>query len=112
MTAVAHVSYLGGGIFLRDHGPGDRRTIIAYVARLMRSKSKVQILLESQRWLVQADDHTGCAHCGTVSNVGCREANCDAEVYCLHCALAGPVARPTRQTRPAQRHLALALARA
>ena len=112
MTAVAHVSYIGGGIFLRDHGPGDRRTIIDYVARLLRSKTKVQILLESQRWLVHASERVRCRRCDVVSNVGCREASREADAFCLQCALTGPAARPALQSRPARRHLTLALARA
>ncbi len=112
MTAVAHVSYLGGGIFLRDHGPGDRQTIIAYVARLIRSKAKVQILLESQRWLIQAGEHVRCTHCAVVSNAGCREASREAEAYCLHCALTAPAARRAVRSRSAPRHLTLALAQA
>ncbi len=111
MTAVAHVSYLGGGIFFRDHGPGDRQTLIDHVARLLRSKAKVQVLLEHQRWLVQGGEHVRCTRCDVVSNVGCREASCEHEPFCLHCALAVPSARPTLQSRPARRHLTLALAR-
>ncbi len=111
MTAVAHVSYIGGGIFLRDHGPGDRQTIIDYVGRLVRSKAKVQILLESQRWLIQAGEHVRCTHCTVASNVGCREASRETDAFCLHCALTGPVARPAVRSQPARQHLTLALAR-
>ncbi len=112
MTAVAHVSYIGGGIFLRDHGPGDRRTIIDYVARLMHSKAKVQILLESQRWLVQAGEHVRCTRCDVVSNVGCREASSEHDAFCLRCAMTAPAVRPAVRSRPVRHHLTLALARA
>ncbi len=112
MTAVAHVSYMGGGIFLRDRGPGDRQTIIDYVARLTRSKARVQILLENQRWLVHVDDHAQCARCNVLTSAACREANCDAEAYCLRCAMTGPLARPALHRRSRRRHLTLALARA
>ena len=113
MAAVAHVSFFGGGIFLPDHGPGDRQTILDYVSRLLRSKQKVQILLDSQRWLARSGDHAGCERCGHVSTVSCREAGNEAESYCLRCALTSYPPRPkmnARATTP--RHLTLEFAQA
>ncbi len=108
MAAVAHVSYLGGGIFLPDNGPGDRHTIIEYVGRLLSSKQKVQILLDNQRWLAQSGEHVCCARCALVSKTSCREASAEGELYCLRCALS-----PARsETRLASQHLTLALAQA
>ena len=110
MASVAHVSYPGGGIFLPDHGPNDRHTIMEYVERLVSSKHKVQILLDNQRWLVQSGEHACCASCDLATKTACREANRDGAAYCLRCALssAGPGMRP----REAPRHLTLALAKA
>ena len=106
MTPVAHVSYLGGGIFLPDHGPGNRHTIIEYVTRLIRSKKKVQILLDNERWLVQSGRHVCCAGCQLATDTSCREATNEAEIYCLRCALALP-ARFDTGSRGAPRHLTL-----
>jgi hypothetical protein len=108
MAAVAHVSYLGGGIFLPDHGPGDRHTIIEYVGRLLRAKQKVQVLLDNQRWLVQLGEHVCCARCGLTTDISCREANDDGEPCCLRCALSP--ARPEMPARVTPQHLTLALA--
>jgi hypothetical protein len=110
MAAVAHVSYPGGGVFLPDHGPGNRHTIMEYVERLVRSKHRVQILLDNQRWLVQPSEQASCAACDLATKTACREANKDGELYCLRCALgaAGPAVRP----RATSRHLTLALAQA
>ena len=113
MTGVAHVSFHGGGIFLPDHGPGDRQTIVDYVARLTHSQPAVQILLENQRWMAQSDDHICCDRCGCATNVSCRESSNEAESYCLRCALAGYVLRPARAARMgAAQHLAFASASA
>jgi hypothetical protein len=87
MAAVAHVSFAGGGVFLPDHGPGDRRTLIDYVGRLANSKPKVQILLENQRWLAQPCNHVCCACCGYACDVSCREASNETDAFCLTCAL-------------------------
>ena len=110
MAAVAHVSYPGGGVFLPDHGPGDRHTIMEYVERLVTSKRKVQILLDNQRWLVQSSEHTCCASCDLATKTACREANEDGELYCLRCALSST--RPEVRPRATARHLTLGLAEA
>lgn len=109
MTAVAHVSYLGGGIFLPDHGPGERHTIIEYVTRLMQSKQTVQVLLDNQRWLVQTGGHVCCARCDAATRTACREATRENDVYCLQCALSRPT-RPEARSRVAPRHLTLTFA--
>ncbi len=111
MTPVAHVSYVGGGIFLPDHGPENRRTIIEYVARLTRSKQKVQILLDNERWLVQSGAHVCCAGCQLATDTSCREAAKEAEIYCLRCALSLP-ARLDTGSRVAPRHLTLTFSQA
>ncbi len=112
MTAVAHISYVGGGMFLPDHGPGDRHTIIEYVIRLIRSKQKVQVLLENQRWLVHSGALVRCANCDLLTSTGCHEATKDHERYCLNCAL-GYTSSPERlRVTPRERHLTLTFARA
>ena len=110
MAAVAHVSYLGGGVFLPDHGPGDRHTIMEYVERLASSKREVQILLDNQRWLVQSGEHTCCAGCDLATQTACREADNGGQFYCLRCALS-PARRQAQQDADAP-HLTLAFARA
>jgi hypothetical protein len=110
MAAVAHVSYPGGGVFLPDNGPGDRRTIMEYVERLVSSKQKVQILLDNRRWLVQSSEHACCAACDLATKAACREATDGGECYCLRCALSA--ARPEVRAHAASRHLTLAFAQA
>ena len=110
MAAVVHVSYLGGGIFLPDDGPGDRHTIMDYVERLVSSKQTVQILLDNQRWLVQPGQNACCASCDVVTKTACREASDGGELYCLRCALSP--ARPKMPPRVTPQHLTLALAQA
>jgi hypothetical protein len=106
MAAVAHVSYPGGGVFLPDHGPGDRHTIMEYVERLVSSKRQVQILLDNHRWLVQSSEHACCAVCDLATKAACREANEGGELYCLRCALSA--ARAEERARATPRHLTLA----
>ena len=108
MAAVAHVSYPGGGVFLPDHGPGDRHTTVEYVERLVSSKQKVQVLLDNQRWLVQSGEHACCASCDLATKTACREANHGGELYCLRCALSP--ARSGLRSHDTPRHLTLALA--
>jgi hypothetical protein len=108
MAAVAHVSYPGGGVFLPDHGPGDRHTIMEYVERLVSSKRQVQILLDNQRWLVQSSEHACCAACDLATKTACRKATDGWECYCLRCALTA--ARPEVRAHDTPRHLTLALA--
>jgi hypothetical protein len=108
MAAVAHVSYLGGGVFLPDHGPGDRHTIMEYVERLASSKREVQILLDNQRWLVHSGEHTCCAGCDLATQTTCRDADNGGRCYCLRCALSA--ARRQEQDDPAAPHLTLAFA--
>lgn len=113
MASVAHVSFVGGGIFLPDHGPSDRRTLIDYVERLAGSKPKVQILLENQRWLVQPCNYACCACCGYACNVSCREASNETDAFCLKCALGRHSTRRKKTAEAlAPRHLTLSSARA
>lgn len=110
MAAVAHVSYPGGGVFLPDHGPGDRHTIVEYVERLVSSKQTVQILLDNQRWLVQSGEHACCASCDLATKTACREASNGGQMYCLRCALSP--ARSDMLPGGEAPHLTLAFAQA
>src|SRR5574337_953677 len=110
MTDVVHVSFTGGGIFLPNEGPADRQYLVDYVAHILHSKPKVQILRCEQRWLAeQSAVYCSCVSCGRATKSVCRETRNEAEAYCLRCALekgARP-APPTGNTSRV-RHLALA----
>jgi hypothetical protein len=108
MAAVAHISFRGGGVFLPDHGAGDRHIIVEYVERLVSSKQRVQVLLDDQRWLVQSSEHVSCSVCALATKTACREANADGKPYCLRCALS--TARREMRCRHTAQHLTLALA--
>ena len=109
MVDVVHVSFVGGGIFLPNEGPADRQYLVDYVAHLLHSKPKVQILRANERWMAERTaDHCCCAGCGRASNATCREASSEGDIYCLRCALETGTRRSDEADDAARvRHLVL-----
>ena len=87
MADVVHVSFVGGGLFLPNEGPADRQYLVDYVAHLLHSKPKVQILRSDQRWMAERCGDCCCACCGRASQAVCREVRRESDTYCLRCAL-------------------------
>jgi hypothetical protein len=88
MADVVHVSFVGGGIFLPNEGPADRQYLVDYVAHLLHSQPKVQILRSSERWIAErCGGYCSCTSCGRASKAVCRETSNTADPYCLRCAL-------------------------
>ncbi|MBP1687372.1 MAG: hypothetical protein H6Q33_3515 [Deltaproteobacteria bacterium] len=97
MKGVVHLSFVGGEVFLPNEGPVDRQYLVDYVAHVLHSKPKVQILRSDQRWMAeQRGDYCYCAACGRASKAVCRKRSNKAEAYCLHCALETDASKPQR----------------
>jgi len=88
LNGIAHISFHGGGIFMPARTPYDRQLVAEHVADRVRTKGRVQVLIDDQRWMVHVNNGAvgaGCAGCG----VALRAASCCAvgndSVYCVRC---------------------------
>jgi hypothetical protein len=87
---IAHVSFAGGGMFLPARSPYDRQVLTDHVVDRVRSKGSVQVLLDTQRWLVQllrAGRTARCEKCNSVVDCICYTSREDA-ACCIRCAFA------------------------
>jgi hypothetical protein len=103
--AIAHVSFPGGGMFLPARSPYDRQMLVEHVTNRVRSKGRVQVLLDEQRWMVYLNrgPRTACSNCGRAADSACcRPADAGA-AYCLGCAL-GPAANLSTAHQVPHRH--------
>ena len=110
MTGVAHVSFVGGGMFVPVRTARDRESLVRSVADLIRTKGKVQVLLDGRRWLLDpkaSQWRIHCEQCDRLVEMPCCEAG-TATPYCLHCALTGSVI-PARRTAASRLPAKLAL---
>jgi hypothetical protein len=92
-SGIAHVSFLGGGIFLPARDPYDRQTLIEHVTQRLHAKGQVQVLVDNHRWMVQAGATyrtATCAACGQAVDAACFSNMSNGAAYCVHCALGGP----------------------
>jgi len=90
---IAHVSFVGGGVFLPARDPYDRQTLIEHVTQRVRARGRVQVLVDNHRWLVQEDatHHAAtCALCGQDVDAACYSNMSNGAAYCVQCALGGP----------------------
>ena len=90
--AIAHVSFPGGGMFLPARSPYDRQMLVEHIADRVRSKGRVQVLLDEQRWMVQLNRgkvRIYCSSCGDAADSACYRAADTGVPYCIICAL-GP----------------------
>ena len=88
--AIAHVSFPGGGIFLPARSPYDRQMLVEHIADRVRSKGRVQVLLDEQRWMVHLNRGSAricCTSCGDAADSACYRASDNAIAYCITCAL-------------------------
>ncbi len=89
-SGVAHVSFLGGGLFLPARTPYDRQMLVEHVVERAQAKGRVQVLVDDRRWLVslsRGDLAFRCARCGLFSDPACHCATVGSEVFCARCAL-------------------------
>ena len=101
---VAHVSFLGGGVFVPTRSPYDRQVLVELVADRAHSKGRVQVLVGDQRWMVHCSDAQRartCSRCGTAEDVTCYSPSDRNTGYCVECAIkaAGPVGSHTETRR-------------
>jgi hypothetical protein len=90
---IAHVSFTGGGVFLPARDPYDRQTLIEHVSQRVRTKGRVQVLVDNHRWLVQscvAPMAAACMACGQSADMACYPTASHAAAYCVGCAFGGP----------------------
>jgi len=89
LNGIAHVSFLGGGIFLPSRTPYDRQVLVEQVTHSVRAQGRVQVLIDDQRWLVQRNRGPSarrCARCSTPIRAACCSIAGDRAAYCLCCA--------------------------
>ena len=104
--AIAHVSFPGGGMFLPARSPYDRQMLVEHIADRVRSKGRVQVLLDEQRWMVHLNRGTPrpmCSNCGDAVDSTCHRTADDGVASCLACAL-GPVSDLTSAYHIPHRH--------
>jgi hypothetical protein len=88
-NGIAHVSFMGGGMFLPARSAWDRQLLIENVLRYVARHGQVQILVDAHRWLVQPDRAVvahRCGECGLIAQPLCRGAD-GGGTYCIQCAL-------------------------
>ena len=104
--AIAHVSFPGGGMFLPARSPYDRQMLVEHIADRVRSKGRVQVLLDEQRWMVQLNRgavRIYCSSCGDAADSACYRPVDDGVPYCIPCAL-GPESDAAPASHLQQRH--------
>ena len=87
---IAHVSFVGGGIFLPARSPYDRQVLAEHVNERVRAKGQVQVLMGDQLWMVHRSRNaaaTCCARCGMAVTAACYFSGCGDVGYCIACAL-------------------------
>src|SRR5262245_5997015 len=87
---VAHVSFLGGGLFLPGRTPYDRQMLAEHVIDCLHTKSRVQVLLAGRRWIVQpgaSGSAARCARCAASIKTAACALGGSGPRYCLRCAL-------------------------
>jgi len=97
---IAHVSFPGGGIFLPARDLYDRETLIEHVNQRVRAKGRVQVLIDSHRWMVQPNSSLAnpCADCGQTADACCYSSGGYGAPHCVRCALGG--ATPVEPMQP------------
>lgn len=104
-NGVAHVSFVGGGLFLPARTPYDRQVLVEHVVERAQMKGRVQVLVDDLRWIVhlsRADLAFRCARCGAFSDPACHCATVGDEVYCAKCALGTAPADGVTEPGPAR----------
>lgn len=100
-SGIAHVSFVGGGLFLPARSPYDRQLLVEHVGERVRAKGQVQVLLGEQIWLVRRNPGPAaavCSNCGSVAASACYATTVEGGGLCLECALCNDpeAARPQR----------------
>jgi hypothetical protein len=91
-SGVAHLSFPGGGLFLPARDPYDRQVLVEHVASRVRRSGQVQVLIGSQRWVVQlgrGPSMAPCPRCGYAMDALCHLTGSGGVVYCVPCAFTG-----------------------
>ncbi len=104
---IAHVSFVGGGIFLPARSPYDRQLLAEHVQSRVHAKGQVQVLIDDQRWMVHrrpSSGFAGCSHCGSSINSACYLGAGSGRPYCLTCAFADPT-EPARSEPMVERRM-------
>ena len=86
---IAHVSFLGGGLFLPARNAYDRQTLAEHVAARARANGTVQVVLNDERWLVcsiRGRSDGDCSGCNRALEVVCHAAG-DPEIAYFRLAL-------------------------
>jgi hypothetical protein len=109
MQGIAHISFVGGSVFLPARTPYDREMIVDYTAGHVRSKGMVQVIVDGQRWAVQLCDRaraSRCSACGYPLDAICSlvdAADASPAIGCMRCAFGAPwhgKRRPPRRAAP------------
>jgi hypothetical protein len=104
---IAHVSFVGGGIFLPARSAYDRQLLAEHVRNRVRAKGKVRVLVDDQRWMVHlrpSSNPADCSQCGRAANSACYLGAATGTPYCLACAF-GDFAQPAQLQVMAERRM-------
>lgn len=89
MRGIAHISFIGGGVFLPARNPYDRQVLVEHVAERVRSKGEVLVTLDDRYWSVCKSNETPgicCFACGHSLESAPYSATNQQTVYCVKCA--------------------------
>jgi hypothetical protein len=96
---IAHVSFLGGGMFVPASSPYDRQVLAEHVLNRTRQKGQVQVLINNQRWMVHRSlgpRSLCCTRCQSGIDAVCYLLPQNETPYCVCCAF-GPPETTTQQ---------------
>jgi hypothetical protein len=94
LDGIAHLSFLGGGTFLPARTPYDRQMLLEHVGDRVRSKGRVQLLIDGRRWIVCRNDSgfgARCVRCNALIGTACCSIAGDAAINCVRCAVSDGV---------------------
>jgi len=89
MRGIAHISFVGGGVFVPARNPYDRQLLVEHVAERTRAKGKVQVTVDDRCWSVSLNRPAmtvWCSGCGRSLEAACLSSVHDGPTFCLSCA--------------------------
>ena len=106
-NGIAHISFVGGGVFLPARSPYDRQLLAEHVGERVQAKGQVQVLMGDRRWIVRRNRGAlvaRCTRCGMPAATACYSRGCEEVCYCVACAF-GDDMDPVPLPRVAERRV-------
>ncbi len=104
-NGVAHISFVGGGVFLPARSPYDRQMLAEHIGERVQAKGQVQVLMGDRRWIIHRNRGplaARCARCGMAAATACYTRGREEICYCVPCAF-GAELEPAALPCPAGR---------